>query len=51
MNKLPFESKNENITNSNLINQNNFLDINDKSAISFNKLEDKEFSQFSSKER
>ena len=51
MNESHFESANENITNSNIANKNNFIDIIDKSGISFNKTEDKDLSPFSSKER
>ena len=51
MNNLPNESKNENLTNNSFINKNSQLEYNIKSAISFNKTADIEFSQNSSLER
>ena len=51
MNNSPFESKNEKLTNSNLINKNGLLEMNYKSGLSFNKTYDKDFSANSSKER
>ena len=48
MNKSSFESKNEALTNNDLITKNNLLENNDKSGISFNKTADKDYSPYSS---
>ena len=48
MNKSPFESKNEFFTSSDVITKNNLLEINDKSGISFNKTNDKDYSPYNS---
>ena len=48
MNKSPIESKNEASSNNGLMTKNNLLEINDKSEISFNRTDDKDFSPYSS---
>ena len=48
MNKSPFESKNEALTNNEQIKKNNILEINEKSGISFNKTADKDYSPYNS---
>ena len=51
MNKSLYDSKSEKITNNNIINNNSLLELNNKSEISFNKINDKEFSLNTSIER
>ena len=51
MNISLFESKNEKLTISNIINKNGLIEINCKSGLSYNKAYDKDFSGNSSKER
>ena len=51
MNNSPLESKNDKLTNSNLSNKNNLLEMNYKSGLSFNKAYDKDYSANGSKDR
>ena len=51
MNKSANESKNEKITNNIILNNNSLKEVNNKSGISFNKTNDKDFSLNSSIER
>ena len=51
MNNSPLESKNDQLTNSNLSNKNSIIEMNYKSGLSFNKTNDKDFPSNGSKER